>query len=171
MNFQNRLEQLKNEAMSELMGIGVPILPSNIHFAINKRYTRKLANCQELPEGPYLIQVSSVVLKGDDHFAKNIIIHELLHTLPGCLNHGPEWKRWAEKVNRELGYDIQRIVPIDKIIAAVEGDPRAVGFKYKIECQGCGGTHYRSRATVFVTHPERYYCSGCGGRYKVSKLD
>ena len=36
---------------------------------------------------------------------KNTIIHELLHTCVGCMNHKAKWKFYADKVNRAYGYD------------------------------------------------------------------
>ena len=36
---------------------------------------------------------------------KTILMHELVHTLPNCFNHGMQFKAWARKINRLLpGY-------------------------------------------------------------------
>lgn len=38
---------------------------------------------------------------------KTILMHELVHTLPKCFNHGMEFKAWARKINRLLpGYNV-----------------------------------------------------------------
>lgn len=38
---------------------------------------------------------------------KTILMHELVHTLPKCFNHGMEFKTWARKINRLLpGYNV-----------------------------------------------------------------
>jgi len=29
----------------------------------------------------------------------NLFMHELCHTIPGCFNHGREWKTWVKKLN------------------------------------------------------------------------
>lgn len=29
----------------------------------------------------------------------SVIFHELVHTCPGCFNHGPRWKRWVKALN------------------------------------------------------------------------
>ena len=38
---------------------------------------------------------------------KTVLMHELVHTLPKCFNHGMEFKAWARKINRLLpGYNV-----------------------------------------------------------------
>lgn len=34
----------------------------------------------------------------------NIMMHELIHTVDGCFNHGPEWKKWITMLNDKHGY-------------------------------------------------------------------
>ena len=36
----------------------------------------------------------------DDNATKTTIIHEILHSCEKCMNHGPEWKKLAELVNK-----------------------------------------------------------------------
>lgn len=40
---------------------------------------------------------------------KNTIIHELIHCIPFCNNHGSEFKKYAVYINQKLGCDIKRV--------------------------------------------------------------
>ena len=40
-----------------------------------------------------------------DIIIKNTIIHELIHCLPKCTNHGKEFKKYAKIINEKLGYN------------------------------------------------------------------
>ena len=60
--------------------------------------------------------------------------HELIHTCPGCFDHGKKWKKYASVARERLGYLISRTVsPEDLGIADIsQEEPR-----YKITCNGC----------------------------------
>ena len=95
---------------------------------------------------------------------KNTIIHEILHTCPGCNNHGINWKQRAEKVRNELGFDIQRCGSADdkgipeSVYLKYDGEP-----KYKIKCVRCGHIYTRDRMCRLVKYPHNWKCGGCGG--------
>lgn len=38
----------------------------------------------------------------------NTLLHELLHTVPGCFNHGKLWKLYANKLNKKYNLRITR---------------------------------------------------------------
>lgn len=40
--------------------------------------------------------------------AVQTLLHELLHTLPGCFNHGGLWKRYAQMINKKYNLKIKR---------------------------------------------------------------
>lgn len=40
---------------------------------------------------------------------KNTIMHEIIHCMPYCNNHGKEFKKYAKYINKNLGYDISRV--------------------------------------------------------------
>lgn len=52
---------------------------------------------------------SDFVAKGTDKAITNTLYHELLHTLPGCQNHGRVWKSYATRVKILFGYDVKRV--------------------------------------------------------------
>ena len=57
----------------------------------------------------YTIEINSILLNEEvpEWALYETILHELLHTLPGCMNHGSKWRKYAAIVNRRLGYNIK----------------------------------------------------------------
>ena len=37
---------------------------------------------------------------------KNFLMHELIHTIPGCFNHGKNWKKYIIDLNEKHGFRI-----------------------------------------------------------------
>ena len=92
---------------------------------------------------------------------RETLLHELLHTCPGCRDHGARWKAWAELVNREMGTGIARLAREEGPV----GPLRHEEVKYKIRCERCGREYLRVRMCKLVKAPWRYRCS-CGGKLK-----
>lgn len=44
----------------------------------------------------------------EDDIIKNTIIHEIIHCMPYCSNHGEIFKKYAKHINSKLNYDIAR---------------------------------------------------------------
>lgn len=60
------------------------------NWSVNTRAKRRLGQCKKAPFGMFDINVSEQLLKDDidDQIALDTIMHELLHTVQGCFNHG-----------------------------------------------------------------------------------
>lgn len=156
---QGELDALMAGLQARLRGLQVPvsdkILPG---VQVNARAKRRLGCCF-FRQGAYTIEVSAGILQSPA-LLKETLLHELLHTCPGCRDHGPLWKRYAEIVNQALGTSIQRTVK-------VEGLPplRREEVKYALRCQSCGREIKRMRMCKAVKTPWRYRCL-CGGKLK-----
>jgi len=114
------------------------------------------------------INISSILLdeRVPIESLENTIIHEILHTCPGCQNHGPEWKRRAAKVKKELGYDIKRCdSEFDKgINSSVVSDYYKP--KYIVKCTGCGREVSKQRMCSMIKTPQYWRCGVCGGKFE-----
>lgn len=155
-NFQN----LYLECMQELRDIGIEHGCVS-KWEINTRAKKRWGQCESLGHGYYSINISVRLLADevDDIATKTTILHELLHTCDGCMNHGKEWLRLANKVNRAYGYNIKRTTSweekgIDK--------PDEIKPKYAIACPCCGTTWNYIRMTKAVQFPNLYRCGKCG---------
>lgn len=112
----------------------------------------------------YEIEISSRLLQDevDDKATETTMLHELLHTCEGCLNHGPKWKALAKRVNQRYGYNIKRTTSSKE--KGVK--PREIKYKYRLICDKCNKPIYKQRLSEFVKFPEIYEHNNCGGHFK-----
>lgn len=103
----------------------------------------------------------------------NTIIHELLHTCPGCMNHGKQWKTWAEKVRKTYGYNIKRTSDNDeKEVTTGNLNYNAREYKYFVYCKKCGKMiAKRKRKSDLIDNIGRYTHSNCGGKLYYTLAD
>jgi len=144
---------------------------------VNTRATRRWGQCCHNPTGRYengypvytnSINISAILLdeRVPIEALQNTIIHEILHTCPGCQNHGPNWKRRADKVKRELGYNIKRCDSnadkgVSNSVVAEYHKP-----KYIVKCTGCGREVGHQRMCDIVKYPGFWCCGVCGSRFE-----
>lgn len=150
--------------MEELDAIGIEY-GNIVEFKVNTRAKKRWGQCRAIPGG-YSINISVVLLdeRNDEQGLKETIIHELLHSCKGCMNHGENWKRLAAKVNRAYGYNIKRCSSAED--KGVQEETRPVNVRivnYIIKCNKCGHTYTRTRMSKLIQRPERYRCGHCGG--------
>lgn len=156
--------------MRELDGLGIKygrISAVNPNYRAKKRWGQTKA----LYNGTYDININIRLIQDDisDESLKSTIIHELLHTCDGCMNHGEKWKRLANRVNRRYGYNIKTSSTASEKGCSdykIERIPRFI-----LSCNNCGCkiTYYRTCKTI--QNYKRYSCGRCGGDLTLVKLD
>ena len=157
------LREYANQCLKELDAIGIRY-GNPIEFKVNKRFTRKYGLCQAYPDR-YVINIAVFLLdeRNDEKALKETVIHEILHTCGGCMNHGEGWLRLAETVNRAYGYNIKEVSTTEE-----EGvDRETVPTKKPVElvwlkCGKCGYACQKGKTTDAARRPEKYRCK-CGG--------
>lgn len=189
-----KLNQLYNESIEELEKIGIDIykIPhiGTINITISKRNNKRYGCCKQ--EGPYkcskiiqvignkrvirygifekhYIEISPWLMELDDKIIKNTIIHELIHCIPYCNNHGKEFKRYAKYINQKLGYNIARTgnKKEDYLKSNVKYNEKE-DYKYHIMCINCGQALFRKRLNKnFI---QKYRCAKCNGKFKIISL-
>lgn len=170
---QNELLFLKKtaeECMGELDSVGIPYhQPSRMK--VNTRAQKRWGQCRLLPDGHYEINISSRLLKsGSEEALKRVLMHELIHTCDGCMNHGALWKYYAEIVRRGLGYPITRTNTAAElglpVMAETTTARRSESYKHRFVCEKCGAVVMRKRESNFTRHYREYRCARCGGRFR-----
>lgn len=124
--------------------------------SVNRR-ARTRFGCCRTQEGIHTIEVTAILLDADETALRQVLAHEVLHTCPGCANHGARWKGYAERMNALYGYDIHRT---DSHRQLGLSDDRPV--RWLVVCRSCGKQMPRMKRSPLVNHPERYRCR-CGG--------
>ncbi len=156
----NDCDGLMREVADQARRLDIPISKQiEPHVKINRRAVNRLGCCRR-QGGGYVIELAARVAEGEEESCRETLAHELLHTCPGCQNHGGLWKEYARQMNKVYGYNIRRV--------AAEGTTESIQprpFKYIVRCEECGTEIGRYRASPLTRHPERYRCR-CGGRLK-----
>lgn len=177
-----KLNQLFNQCIVELNSIGINFDEEvgKIDISIAKRNNKRYGCCkQEMPDiktsykvngkvyykkfNMHHIEISKWVMDLNDDKIKNTIIHELIHCLPNCNNHGKWFKQYAKIINNVLGYNIGRVgnkkQDFEESNLEFKED---IVYKYKIKCSNCNQLYYRKKlAKNFF---QKYRCGKCKGK-------
>lgn len=152
-----RLDALLAQVIEQARSISVPVSRAiDPHVRVNTRARTRFGCCRR-EGGRYTIEVALALLEAEESAVCRVLAHEVLHTCPGCANHGLRWKRWAGIMSRQFGYDIHRT---DSHEALGLEDDRPV--RWLVVCRKCGKSIPRMKRSALVEHPERYRCR-CGG--------
>ncbi len=133
-------------------------------LTINGRVRSRFGKCTKKGSG-YEIELSGHLMEADDTAIETVILHELLHTCPRCLNHGKLWKAYAEKLNHKYGYRITATSSYHSMGLEDPGSRETV--KYMIKCTKCGTEYPRKRKCSLVENVDRYRCGKCGGKLEI----
>ena len=186
-----KLYNLYNECILELKSVGIDITDENIDIKIALRNTKRYGCCK--CENPiksslikekrgrkiigkyqkfenYHIEISKWVMLLDEKIIKNTIMHEIIHCLPSCNNHGKQFKDYANYINKKLGYNITRLGNKldDYKTSNLSIQMLHKQYKYKITCKNCGAISYRQRIAKNFTL--KYRCAICSGKLIVENF-
>ncbi len=118
-----------------------------VEIKMNPRLTRSLGRCKHR-YGLFTLEFSVDYFNyenttQDDR--ESIIVHEILHTVQGCQNHGEKFNRLGRLMERETG--------LKDIAGSTKSDTRGYSnarkkatYKYRLTCNGCGNTWLRKRS-------------------------
>lgn len=174
MYYKDQLNQWLREEREHLIALGIPVsgdICPEIHLSKATSWYGRCRQNKVYQGNPYKFQISISVyhLADSERAIRNTLIHELLHTCPGCLNHGPKWKAYAALVQKQLGYHIIRAGGDKDKDSAIEQARQQKRERYQTQyfliCEKCGQTFVRYRKSNLVLHPEKYRCK-CGGKIK-----
>ena len=136
-------------------------------WSINYRAKCRLGQCKVVSTNTFDINISEAILQDnvDDQIALNTIMHELLHTVKGCFNHGSKWKMCADLVNTKLPqYNIKRVATRSETNLLTERKPPV--YKYTLRCIKCGQEIKRQKESKVIKNYKRYRCGKCGGKFE-----
>ena len=159
------LQEVYKECLKELDDINIKY--GNISaIYTNARFKSTWGKCRlDKKHNTYKIEINPCLLNDDisDISLKDTIIHEILHTCKNCLNHGTEWKRLANIVNKKYPqYHIKRTTSAKE--KEVEHE-----YKYILECTLCKRRIGYHRISNAVKHPEYYTCK-CSRKSKLMRI-
>lgn len=135
-------------------------------ITINKRMYSSLGRCKR--SGDYFeIEINPALLDSPKIDLEDTILHEMIHTVDGCWNHGAEWKRNAKIINDRYGYSISRCGITE---ACRKRRAEHSPYRYAVECPVCGHQWKFERWCKTVANPNHYKCTKCNARLKAVSL-
>lgn len=91
------------------------------------------------------------------HRLQECMIHELIHTIPKCNNHGRNFKLMAMRIAYKYPqYNVQRETACEDFGIITYKRPK----KYVIKCPICGKEYYYCKKPKY--HVSLYKCTHCG---------
>lgn len=166
----NRINELLQYAIMQVKQAGIPasdfISPEVV---INSRAKSRLGACRLSKskfKKHFTIEIGSALMICSEREITEVLVHEVIHTCPGCMNHGEKWKKYAACMNKIYGYDIKRLYDIENTKLK---EATAKRYKYRITCESCGAEMFRQRNSKVIKDIKRYRCR-CGGKLKVENI-
>ena len=168
-----------NECVEEVKALGIKVPP--VSFTVNTRAKSRFGQCKYVGNGVYAININCDLLNEecDVQSLRETLFHEIIHTLPKCMNHGENFKHYASIINKAYNVNITRCSSYEekygkeyaeKLKQKYQKDKKKI--KYEVFCPHCGkvrGSGYFQRMPKWYAHVEKYHCSVCKG--SLERLD
>lgn len=157
------LQKLVDLCRTDLDALGIKY-SKNIIWSVNTRAKTRWGLCKKTGINKFEISIAACLLNDDSEtqMAKNTIMHELLHTVGGCMGHKGKWKILADYVNLKLPqYTIKRVTSFEE--KGIEFPEKKIEYKYILRCKGCGLEIGRQKLSAGIKNYQNYRCSKCRG--------
>lgn len=133
---------------------------------ISSRMTNTLGYCHRNFDKNYTIVISAAFLShANAQTVHDTIMHEVLHSMPNGMNHGPVWKAYAAKICTNYPqYTITRTTCDYKYKNFLDSSPTI--NKYTLVCNKCNHEwHYqRLSKTLRTCNDGHHICPYCGNK-------
>lgn len=131
------LNQMLEDCKKELTSVGYDEVQNKYYsVSINSRFRKKLGCCSyDKKSYFYKIQISKIFMEISPDKVKNTMMHELIHSIDGCMNHGPKFQYLASLVNSNFGYNVRTHSDVPEYSKYLNNTKQ---YKYKLLCNTCG---------------------------------
>lgn len=173
------LQDLKQEvyACKEILGeLGYLTYDKNYNVVFNTRAKNILGFCKKISDKNYQISINLNFLRcANPATIHDTIMHEVIHSIDGCMNHGRNFKKISEDVNQKLGYHISRTTTDNTYYANFLNNKQ-----YIIYCKGCNKivckymkkspTWEKIHACNLQKSYVGFYCNNCKSHDLIAEL-
>jgi hypothetical protein len=154
--------QLFDECYEELKPYNLPIAKKEDIIIKSSNISKYWGLCEKKhDETTYTIKIAnSLIGEGADlKYAKGIIIHELIHTIKGCVSHARNWQGFASMLQKELGYPIMDGISIEEVYGQIPS------FAQKCYCENCGAKYLLcTKDDINAARTGKRVCNVCYNR-------
>lgn len=152
-DYQMKLNRAANKCIDMLDALDIHYGEIK-EFVVNYRAKSRWGLCHINDDKSFTIQITNELLKDNvsEKALETTILHELLHTVNGCFNHGIIWQTYANMVNAEYGYNIKRVTSYQEKGFEINPMARERKPKYEITCNACSKKWTYQRASNAVKY-------------------
>ncbi len=109
------MNEMLKEAVARFKKLGYKV-GKVVNLDVSYRYSSAWAKCirnspHYVRNKSFTITVSDRLFKANKESVRDIIHHEVIHTIPGCFNHGSMFKNAAGHCNKKFGTHITVTAP------------------------------------------------------------
>ena len=132
----------------------------------NTRAKKRLGNCHR-EYGVFSLNFNKLYFEiGEPINIHSTIMHEIIHTIPNCFNHGPNFQKVANVLNGHFNYKIARTSSDINYSSFLQNEREKRGIAYLIHCNTCGKDlkhYYRTTKIIksIKNNEKRYMCPFC----------
>lgn len=112
----------------------------------------------------YKISLSTYHLENGEKAVLKTLLHEVIHTLDNCFNHGSKFQEVAKKANKVYETNIGTYGSISDGETLNKYNKNK--YKYIVKCKNCGQTIKRKVKSKLIKNLSHYCCSSCGGDFE-----
>lgn len=160
-----RFDELLNVVKADLKGV----VPYSEHIAskvllLNNRNKNTLGRCtRNIDNTKFIISLNPKLKNMSEQLIKDVLAHEIIHTVKGCFNHGYNFKTYMYYTNKNCkGYNVE-------VKTNNEEWTNNQKHKYKLTCTKCGKVFYRDRI-IKKYFKMGLYSHNCGGDLIIEQL-
>lgn len=163
---------LVQDILNNLQNLGVQFThsPSDYKLVINERALKRLGRCTLKKDNNnhfyYEIQINKFHNElSPRQDIMDTLIHEIIHSLPNCMNHGKIWAAIASKYNKAYNTSIYRTSKGSDAYNNFVKSKEQQKSSYSLSCSSCGRKWSYKRKTKLiklVLNGKKIKCPYCG---------
>ena len=122
--------------------------------------------CFEIHIAKYLFNMNKKIIL-------EVLLHELIHTVVDCFNHGNKFTSIMNKINKAENLNISVVLDSDEMAQTLVANNAINSFhKYEIICANCGKhlAYVDRKSHNIIKYPFLYSCKACGGKIGIIEL-
>ena len=159
-----------DEILHLLAQAGYPeVLKQTYKIELSSRRKNNFGKCaQERGSTNFTLSFNSNYIKyASPEHVHETILHECIHSVPGCMNHGAKWKAIGEYMSTHYQFTTPTRLTHDENYNKnyLRAKTNYYTYKYAIVCDSCGKTwRYKRKSRIIDSAPKGTctcpYCSG-----------
>lgn len=172
---KQKIDEILDRCYVQLKALGIPVAPrKNISVEMYPRLSA-LAYCEKLEGGKFQIKLPESCYRelGEKPETRRRMLHELLHTCPKCMTHGPAYNEYRRAVKKALGIDVFDAIddPASSHLPMLVSEPcKECGCSYEYHKPSKKNLHLKESLQELYANRGYATCRFCHGRIPLFRI-